>query len=435
MTSSASSAVRADQPQEAGNEPVDPHYLRDVTALGDSLEIRARKAIWSKSRIKLVDRGVRIDSRLYERLMQFRLQPAIEESLEIADAVSAADLRRETIRLLESDSGYASLRELAASPEEMLSVMGQMPIDHGLAVRLTVMRERRPAMYAHAVGVAALAVCLAGKAGIAGDRLRRAAAAGIYHDIGEMHVDPQLLGTARSLAESERRHIYTHPLTAYFVLQEHDCCSGGVADAVLEHHERVDGSGYPRGIRGEELGQLGRVLSLAEMAAAFFAPKLASGALQRMRVVLRLNHRRLDAALTDTLIDLLQKAAPGQPAGDPGESAAVIAKVEVILAVVEDWRQLRAGGGGDGAAFHWTAERMRDLERGLLEAGLGGVDAAALAGVIEQDETACRELAAVARELGWLLQEVVNGVYRDPAVVPGEGLAQWASRTRQKLAA
>lgn len=435
MTPSASSAVREDPPQGTNPEPVDPHYLRDITALGDTLEIRARKAIWSKSRIKLVDRGVRIDSRLYERLMQFKLQPAIEECLEIADAVSVEDLRRETIRLLESDSGYACLREPAANPKAVLSVMGQVPIDSGLAVRMTVMRERRPAMYAHAVGVAALAVCLAGKAGIAGDRLRRAAAAGIYHDIGEMHVDPQLLEPVRALDENERRHIYTHPLTAYFVLQEHDCCSGGVADAVLEHHERIDGSGYPRGIRGDELGKPGRLLALAEMSAAFFAPKLASGALQRMRVVLRLNHRRLDAALTDMLIDVVQKVAPNQAAPEPADSAAVIAKSGAIRAVVEDWRQLHAAGGEDSAAFHWAAERMRDLERALHEAGLGILDADALAGVIGQDAVACRELAAAVREFGWLLQEVVNGVYRDPAVVPGERLARWASMTRQKIAA
>lgn len=414
---------------------VDPHYLRDVTELGDTLEIRTRRAVWSKSRIKLVDKGVRVDSRLYERLMQYKLQPAIEECLEIADAVRPADLRRETLRLFESGTGYSSLRELAANPRDILSAIEQIPMDEGLAFRMTVMRERRPAMYAHAVGVAAISACLARSMGISGDRLRRAAAAGVYHDIGEMHLDPKLLEGGRPLDEGERRHIYTHPLTAYFVLQEHECCAGGVADAVLEHHERVDGSGYPRGIGGDELGEGGRIVALAELATAFFAQESASGALQRLRVVLRLNHRRFDAALTDALIDLIRKTAPGAPAGVAADAAAVMGKVETIRKVVEDWRNLLAGDCERGAAFEWAAGRMIHIERALFEAGIGIMGGEDLAAVIEQDAVACQELLTATRELGWLLQEVVNGVYRDPAVEPGEALAQWASQTRESLVA
>lgn len=436
MTSAASTAASSGSVQTGPvPAPVDPHYLRDVTELGDTLEIRTRRAIWSKSRIKLVDKGVRVDSRLYERLMQYKLQPAIEECLEIPDAVCAAELRRETIRLFESGSGYSSLRELAANPRDILSAIEQVPMDDGLAFRMTVMRERRPAMYAHAVGVAALSACLARSAGIAGERLRRAAAAGVYHDIGEMHLDPQLLETRRPLEEGERRHIYTHPLTAYFVLQEHECCSGGIADAVLEHHERIDGSGYPRGIGGDELSEAGRIVALAELATAFFAQESASGALQRLRVVLRLNHRRFDAVLTDALVDLIRKTASGAAAIAPAEAAIVLSRVETIRKIVEDWRSLLAGGSERGSAFEWAAGRMVHLERALLEAGLGTMDGEDLAAVIEQDAGAAQELLTTARELGWLLQEIVNGLYRDPAVVPGQALAQWASRTRENLTA
>jgi HD-GYP domain-containing protein (c-di-GMP phosphodiesterase class II) len=436
MNPAATTTVSSDISQ-APSAPaaVDPHYLRDVTALGDTLEIRTRRAIWSKSRIKLVDKGVRVDSRLYERLMQHKLQPAIEQCLEVADAVRPADLRRETLRLFESGTGYSSLRELAANPRDILSAIGQIPMDAGLAFRMTVMRERRPAMYSHAVGVAALSACLARSTGMAGDRLLCAAAAGAYHDIGEMHLDPKLLEGGRPLDEGERRHIYTHPLTAYLVLQEHECCAGGIADAVLEHHERIDGSGYPRGICSEALGEGGRIVALAELAAAFFAQESASGALQRLRIVLQLNHRRFDAILTDALVDLIRKTAPGAAAEGAADAAVVLGRVEAIRKVVADWRNLLAGGGERGAAFEWAAGRMVHLERALLEAGIGIMNGEDLAALIEQDAAAGRELLAIARELGWLLQEIVNGVYRDPANEPREALKQWASRTRQSLAA
>lgn len=434
MTPVASTAVSSGSTQDRpALVAVDPHYLRDVTELGDTREIRTRKAIWSKSRIKLVDKGVRVDSRLYERLMQYKLKPAIEHCLEISDPVRPADLRQEAIRLFDSSTGYSTLRELAANPHVILSALEQLPMDEELSFRMTVMREHRPAMYVHAVGVAALSAGIACGIGIAGDRLRRVAAAGAYHDIGEMHIDPNLLKGGRRLEEGERRHIYTHPLTGYFVLQEHECCSGGIADAVLEHHERVDGSGYPRGIGGDALGQGGRIVALAELATAFFTQEAASGALRRLQVVLRLNHRRFDTVMTDALVDLVRRTAPGVSPTDAADSTDVLGKVETIRKIVEDWRSLLAGGGERCGAFEWVAGRMVHFERVLLEAGLGSMDGEDLVAVIEQDSAACQELLATSRELGWLLQEVVNGVYRDPAVSPGQALAQWASRTRESL--
>ena len=70
----------------------DPHYLRDVTALGDSREVRTREAVYSKNRIKLIAQGARVDSTLFERLMQHKLATPLEQSLKVAEAVSGEDL-------------------------------------------------------------------------------------------------------------------------------------------------------------------------------------------------------------------------------------------------------------------------------------------------------------------------------------------------------
>ena len=355
----------------------DSHYLKDVTALGDSREVRTSQAIWSRSRIKLVEKGVRVDSRLHAQLMQHKLAPPIEECLAIADPVTARNLRKAAEELIGSQTGFQRLTEGARRPGDLLASLERVALDPPLAVRLTVMRERRPAMFSHAVGVALLAGYAGARAGFSAERLVRLAGAGLYHDLGELHIDPELLAAQRPLTESERRQFYTHPLTGYLILQGRPGCEGALADAVLAHHERLDGSGYPRGARGDELDEDSRILAIAEIASTFVTQPLEADALRRLPVVLKLNHRRFDRALSAHFIALGAAPAESAPAPD--------------------------------------------------------ANGAALAAALADDPEARGELPAAARELGWLLEEVVHGVYRDAARPPSPEVAQWAEDTRRRL--
>src|SRR5690606_28654652 len=74
--------------------------------------------------------------------------------------------------------------------------------------------------------------------------------------------------------------------------------------AILEHHERMDGSGYPRGIPGAQISALGRMLLLAEVVAAIYEKYEEMPALQ-LALVLRLNHRKFPPALSVHLLPLL----------------------------------------------------------------------------------------------------------------------------------
>jgi len=414
-------------------EPHDPHYLRDVTALGDACELRTSRAIWSKNnRIKLVEKGVRVDSSLYDRLMQHKLKPPIEDCLTMPDAVSSRQVRDEAAKLLESRTGFGLLNSDTARPRDVLAAIAKAPIDDPLAVRLTVMRERRPKMLAHSIGVALLAASLARRAGLTGERLASIAGAGLYHDIGEMHTDAGLLAATRPLTEAERRHIFSHPLTAFLVLHERPSCAGTLAEAVFEHHERLDGSGYPRGIHGEEISIGGRITAIAELAATFFAQPSEAGALRNLQVVLKLNHRAFDRSLTNFLSELTRESAPAAAAGDAQVRGALEA-VRVIQEGCMEWNALMAGTRESSAPQDWVDKRVSPLERSLLEVGLDPVNAAQLSAVIAEDPAARNELPALARELKWMMSDLLRGLYRRNDMPQSGPLFEWAESLRRRL--
>ncbi len=87
--------------------------------------------------------------------------------------------------------------------------------------------------------------------------------AGYYHDIGKITLDRKLLKKHFNLTDQEWNEIRKHPLTGYRILS-HCSSTMDLADAVLAHHERWDGYGYPKGLKGDEIPLMSRIIAIAE---------------------------------------------------------------------------------------------------------------------------------------------------------------------------
>jgi PAS domain S-box-containing protein len=91
--------------------------------------------------------------------------------------------------------------------------------------------------------------------------------AGLVHDIGKISMPAEILNKPGSLNETEFNIIKTHPQAGYNTLKQIEF-PWPVAQIVLQHHERLDGSGYPQGLRGEEIMLEARILAVADVVEA-----------------------------------------------------------------------------------------------------------------------------------------------------------------------
>lgn len=92
-------------------------------------------------------------------------------------------------------------------------------------------------------------------------KIRRLKLAGYFHDIGKVVFHKELLDENSDLSEEELTEIKKHPIMGYRILNAFDDTMS-LADAVLHHHERWDGTGYPKGLKGEEIPFLARVVAV-----------------------------------------------------------------------------------------------------------------------------------------------------------------------------
>ncbi|MET9349679.1 HD-GYP domain-containing protein [Streptomyces termitum] len=115
----------------------------------------------------------------------------------------------------------------------------------------------------HSERVGHASVLIARELGMDGDRLDTVRFAGILHDVGKLGVPTRVLRKDGPLTPEERRTIELHPEYGHEMVRGIGFL-GEARDAVLHHHERIDGSGYPYGLRGEEIPECARVVAVAD---------------------------------------------------------------------------------------------------------------------------------------------------------------------------
>jgi PAS domain S-box-containing protein/putative nucleotidyltransferase with HDIG domain len=131
---------------------------------------------------------------------------------------------------------------------------------HALAVT-TEMRD--PYTAGHQERVTRLAMAMAGRMGLPADRVEGLRVAGLLHDVGKVSVPAEILSKPTGLSTIELALVRSHSETGYAILREIEF-PWPVATIVLQHHERMDGSGYPSGLRGEEILLEARILAVAD---------------------------------------------------------------------------------------------------------------------------------------------------------------------------
>jgi len=120
--------------------------------------------------------------------------------------------------------------------------------------------------------IAALAVAVAREAGLDGEKQHSLRVAALLHDIGNIAVPAAILAKPALLTGTETALMRTHVDEGYRLLADIDF-GAPVAQIVLEHHERFDGSGYPHGLIGEEITIEARILAIADTVEAMCSPR------------------------------------------------------------------------------------------------------------------------------------------------------------------
>lgn len=156
-----------------------------------------------------------------------------------------------------------AFRQAADCLELILSVMSD---SDGVFEMLEVLNNHADWLYAHSLGVSMYSVMIGRKIGWVGQAtLFKLAVGGLFHDIGQKEIPPELLSRNRpSLSLDERKHFETHATRGKDLLIELKDLPEDILQIVYEHHEDCTGKGYPRRVSSERIHPLAKVVSVAD---------------------------------------------------------------------------------------------------------------------------------------------------------------------------
>lgn len=165
------------------------------------------------------------------------------------------------------DKKSQSIQDILKIAEDMMykKKMFDAPSRRGkiIEVIISTLHEKNPKEEQHSHRVSELCAMLADALHLSNDEKRKAVSAGLLHDIGKIAIPEELLNKSGTLTQEEYKILCTHPEIGYRILQStHDMSE--IAEIILTHHERWDGKGYPRGIKGEDIPYIARIVSIAD---------------------------------------------------------------------------------------------------------------------------------------------------------------------------
>jgi PAS domain S-box-containing protein/putative nucleotidyltransferase with HDIG domain len=210
-----------------------------------------------------------------ERVMQIYAHPD-EPSLDEVELTNGTTLERYSSAVLGQDGeyygriwGFHDITKRKQAAEKLEFTLGNLRNAIGGTIQaiVQVVEMRDPYTAGHQRRVADLARSIATEMDLPSDMIEGIRVAAVIHDIGKVAVPAEILSKPGKLTQNELELIKDHAETGYDILKDVEF-SWPIAEIIYQHHERLDGSGYPRGLKGDDVLLEARIIALADVVEA-----------------------------------------------------------------------------------------------------------------------------------------------------------------------
>lgn len=234
-------------------------------------DMKLGKSIYSENQL-LLRQGTANLQRYINKLSELDIgnvyiDDDLSENIEVHDAISD-ETRMKCKKALNStfeqlrDNNVVASAGLTEAVDRMIEEIVSQP---NIIVSLQDIGSSKDETLLHSVNAAVYGLVLANRLGISAVSQRDLAQGLLLHDIGKILLDQDILYKVGTLTKDEFDHVKQHPRLGYEILKKDPLLTEATRRVALEHHERLDGSGYLKGIPGSELSTMIRIASIVDV--------------------------------------------------------------------------------------------------------------------------------------------------------------------------
>lgn len=193
-----------------------------------------------------------------------RMEP-VSLAREITKAASICAKSKQAVMSMFNEIRLGHAVDSASAKQLVAEISDSVARNPGALISLARLKTADEYTYMHSVAVCALMVALARQLGLDESQTRLAGVAGLLHDLGKMSMPMDILNKPGKLTDQEFTVIRSHPVEGYRMLLASGQLDDAVLDAVLHHHEKSDGSGYPQGLKSEQISLFARMAAVCDV--------------------------------------------------------------------------------------------------------------------------------------------------------------------------
>lgn len=235
-------------------------------------EMRVARNIYSAEGQVLLTEGKPLTAGYIERLKELGVvslyiiddkigRIEVDELVTVQTRIDATKIVKETMTNLKNDHGWDSGKIV----ETVGRMMEELIANRHVIYNLVDVRAMNDYTFSHSIAVCILSLLVGVMANFGHQKLKELGIGAILHDIGKVFVPDRILNKTSPLTPVEYLEVQKHTILGYESLCNNDLIPKVSAHVAWQHHENYDGSGYPRGLKGNMIHEFARIVSLADV--------------------------------------------------------------------------------------------------------------------------------------------------------------------------
>lgn len=189
----------------------------------------------------------------------------VSTSVELVRAAKICAQSKQAVISMFQEARMGKAVDSKAAQEMVEEISDSVSRNPGALISLARIKTADDYTYMHSVAVCAMMVNLAKQLGLDDLQTRLAGMAGLLHDLGKVMIPIEVLNKPGKLTDAEFAVIKTHPTEGHRLLLLNSQVDPLVLDACLYHHEKMDGSGYPKGLKGDEISLMAKMNAVCDV--------------------------------------------------------------------------------------------------------------------------------------------------------------------------
>ena len=250
-------------------------YTHHLTRLAEQQEVMVNEDICNEQGAVIIPKGRALDASLATKLEAYKLDKPLEYCVEIDGGINDQQLLSSYQGIVKADTDIAAFHENLDMNDILIEACEHFETHPLLVQKLTVLNLVFPKQFNQSLLCAYFSLAIVKKMGGKESSCLNVFIAALMHDIGILHLDPNLILDKGDYKAEQWKAMQQHTVIGYEFMLQVPGLSPCIAKAILEHHERFDGSGYPYSKRDKDLGMMGQVIGMADTCLALYKRELA----------------------------------------------------------------------------------------------------------------------------------------------------------------